>query len=63
MYSVGTYGRNFEILKFLAAPETYFKSTYFHISEDKSNVCGLVHSGSQPFNLQHTAVQQPKDSL
>jgi len=25
---------------------------YFHIRRDKSNVCGLGHSGSQPFNYQ-----------
>jgi len=49
MYSVGTYGQNFEILKFPAAPETHFKSI-FKFGWDKSNVCGLGHSGSQHFN-------------
>ena len=48
MYSVWTYGQNFEILKFPAAPETHFKSI-LKFGGDKSNVCGLGHSGSQPF--------------
>ena len=48
MYSVGTYGQKFEILKFSAA-HIFFKE-YFHIRGDKSNVCGLGHSGSQPFS-------------
>jgi len=48
MYSVWTYGQNFEILKFSAAPETHFKSI-FKFGGDKSDVCGLGHSGSQPF--------------
>jgi len=43
MYSVGTYGQKFEI----AAPETHFFKEYFHIREDKSNVCGLGHSTLQ----------------
>ena len=49
MYSVWTYGQNFEICKFSAAPETHFKSI-FKFGGDKSDVCGLGHSGSQPFN-------------
>ena len=40
---------NFEIRKFSAAPETHFNSI-FKFGEDKSDVCGLGHSGSQPFN-------------
>ena len=49
MYSVWTYGQNFEIRKFSAAPETHFKSI-FKLGGDKSDICGLGHSGSQPFN-------------
>ena len=49
MHSVWTYGQNFEILKFSAAPETHFKSI-FKFGRDKSDVCGLGHPGSQPFN-------------
>ena len=43
------YGQNFEILKFSAVPETHFKSI-FKFGVEKSDVCGLGHSGSQPFN-------------
>jgi len=43
------YGQNFEIFKFSAASETHFKSI-FKFRGDKSDVCGLGHSGSQPFN-------------
>jgi len=49
MYSVWTYGQNFEIRKFSAAPETHFKSI-FKFGGDKSDVYGLGQSGSQPFN-------------
>ena len=56
MYSVGTYGQKFEILKFSAA-HIFFKE-YFHIRGDKSNVCGLGHS-----TLQLSACALAQDKL
>jgi len=37
-----------KFFQFLAAPKTHFKSI-FRSGGDKSDICGLGHSGSQPF--------------
>jgi len=52
-----------KILKFVSFQqllETHFKSI-FKFGEDKSDVCGLGHSGSQPFN--YSSGQPPEDRL
>ena len=41
-----------EILKFSADPETYFRSI-LKLGGEKFNICGLDHSGSEPFKLFH----------
>ena len=54
MHTLPVYALNFEILKFLAAPETHFKSILMFGggAGGDFNVCGLDHFPSEPFNLE-----------
>ena len=49
--------------KISAAPETYLKE-YSQVWKAKFSVCGLDHSGSEPFNyMKHTSVRSSNTFL
>ena len=64
MHTLPVYALNFEILKFSAAPETYFKSIFMFGGANSTFVGYSDHFASEPFNyISQQVVLRPEQCI